>query len=313
MKTAHIPQWRVSGPGAARASAWVAGAALLLTPAGSALADCIAPTPQVLWSSPAAGAVDVPIDADLLLLTQAIDLDGAELSLFVGGLRELPLEPGSGLPGHYALPDLGPNEAHAIVVRPADGTPITIPFTTGERRASSGEGALDLTAVSQERYATGLIEPALCSDVLFRNTCFDTGIPPLRTFEIDAGLEPLGEHSLWAIETFYPDIQESVYLESGPGPYFASWPAACGSPRQWGSGLGAEHRLYNIGENGSIRESNALGRVFEALPPPQSDDDRPAHLLCSASVGQARSPGTLVAACALALAALWCRRRAQAR
>jgi hypothetical protein len=29
------------------------------------------------------------------------------------------------------------------------------------------------------------------------------GIPPLRTFEIDPGLEPLGEHSLWAIETFY--------------------------------------------------------------------------------------------------------------
>jgi hypothetical protein len=304
---------RVSSPSAARPIACAAGVALLLTPAGSALADCLAPAPHVVWSSPAAGAVDVPVDADLLLVTEAIDLGSAELSLFVGGLDELPLEPGSALPGHYALPELEPNQAHTIVVSPADSTPITLRFTTGERRASGGDGALSLTAVSEERYAAGLIEPRLCSEVIFRDTCFDTGIPPLRTFDVDAGPAPLGENSLWAIELFRLDIPESVY-SSGPGPYYTSWPAACGSPRQWGSGVEAEYRLYNIAENGVIRESNTLARVFEALPssPPQSDDDRPGHIICSMSVGPARSPGTLIAGCALALAALGWRRRARA-
>jgi hypothetical protein len=310
MKKAPVPVSRVSGPCAARASAWATGAALLLTPAGPALADCLAPTPHVVWSSPAAGAVDVAVDADLLILTEAIDLDAAELSLFAGGVRELPIEPGSALPGHYGLPELEPNQSHTIVVRPHDGTPITIDFTTGERRASGGGGALELTAVSEERYATGLVEP-LCSHVLSRDTCFDTGAPPVRTFEVDAGLSPLGEHSLWTIELFRFDLQENV--DRGNGPYWSSWPAECGAPRDWGSGQEAEYRLYNIGENGVIRESNTLTRTFEVLPPPPIDYHRPGHIICNVSLGRARSPGALVAACALALAALRCRRRVRAR
>lgn len=313
MKNTQVFHARTSGGGAARAVAGAAVAALALAPAGSALADCVAPTPHVVWSSPAAGAVDVPVDADLLLVTEAIDLDSAELSVFVGGLRELPLEAGSPLPGHYALPELEPNQAHTIVVRPYDGTPITIGFTTGARRASGGEGSLDLTAVRQERYATGLVQPALCTEVLFRNSCFDTGIPLLRSFEVDSGVAPLGEQSLWAIETLRLDIEASANLESAPQPYFTSWPAACGSPRQWGFGSEAEYRLHNIGENGAIRESNTLARAFDELPPPWSDYDRPGHIMCSTSLGRARPPGALVAASALALAALWRRRRSRAR
>jgi hypothetical protein len=312
MKKAHVLPSRVSGLGAARPCAWLAGAALLLTPAGSARADCVAPTPRVIWSAPAAGAVDVPVDADLLLLTEAIDLDAAALSLFVGGLRELPIEPGSALPGHYGLPELEPNQPHTIVVRPFDGTPITIDFTTGERRASGGGGALELTAVSQAVYATGLVEP-LCSDVLSRDSCFDTGVPPVRTFEVDAGLSPVGEHSLWAIELFRLDIQDSVYL--GTGPFWSSWPAACGSPRDFGWGREVEYRLHNIGESGVIRESNTLALTFgpPSPSPPPSDYDRPGHIICSASVGSAPSPSPLVAAGALALGAWCCRRRARAR
>lgn len=245
----------------------------------------------------------------MLILTEAIDLDAAELSLLVGSLRELPIEPGSALPGHYGLPELEPNQPHTIVVRPHDGTPVTIDFTTGERRASAGGGALELTAISQALYVTGL-EP-LCSDVLSRDACFDTGVPPVRTFEVDAGLSPVGEHSLWTIEFFRFDLQENV--GRGNGPYWSSWPAACGTPRDWGLGQEAQYRLYNIGENGVIRESNTRAFTFEALPPPQSDYDRPGHIICNVSVGRARSPGALVAAGALALGAWCCRRRFRTR
>jgi hypothetical protein len=53
--------------------------ALVLATAGSASADCLWPPPSVVWSSPAAGAVDVPVDADLLILTESIDIEYAEL------------------------------------------------------------------------------------------------------------------------------------------------------------------------------------------------------------------------------------------
>ena len=60
-------------------------------------------------------------------------------------------------------------------------------------------------------------------------------------------------------------IEESVYTVGGPGPYFASWPAACGSPRQWGFEGEAEYRLYNTGENGVIRESALVAAGALAL------------------------------------------------
>lgn len=289
--------------------------ALVLATAGSASADCLWPPPSVVWSSPAAGAVDVPVDADLLILTESIDLASAELSIFGDGLIEMPLEPGSALPGHYALPELEPNQAHTIAIRPTfESAPITLEFTTGERRQAPREGALGLESVSVDHYASGVVEPGFCTDVLFRDSCFDTGVPPLQTFEVDFGLEPPGEHSLWAIETVY-DAEAFAYLPEADRTRFTPWPAACGAPRQWGS-ADAEYRVYNINENGVIRASNTLAQVFEPLRPASniqpgaSVGERPSHILCSAAAGTARSSGTLAAACALVSAALWRRRRA---
>jgi MYXO-CTERM domain-containing protein len=268
----------------------------------------------VVWSSPAAGSVDVPVDADLLILTESIDLATAELSIVGDGLIEMPLEPGSALPGHYALPELEPNQAHTIAIRPAfESALITFEFTTGERRHSPSEGALSLESVSVDYYERGVVEPGLCTDVLFRDSCFDTGVPPLQTFEVDFGLEPPGEHSLWAIETVYG--AEAAALPEAARVRLTPWPAACGAPRQWGS-ADAEYRVYKINENGVIRASNTLAHAFEPLPPVTSIHpragvgERPSHILCSASVGPARSSGTLVAALALGSAVLWRRRRA---
>jgi hypothetical protein len=311
MKNAQVPRpSRATGPGAARAVAGAAVAALVLTPAHSAQADCAVPAPSVVWSSPAAGAVDVPVDADLLILTERIDLASAEATLFIGGLIELPLQAGSPLPGHFDLPELEPNQAHTIVLHPEQGSPITIGFTTGQRRASSEGGALGLISISQEPYAPGLIEEGLCHDVLFRDSCFDTGIPFLQTVEVEAG--SVAEHSLWAIETVRLDFEES---------YIQSWPAVCGSPRQWGTlPSDAQYRLYNIGESGAIRESNVLAQAFD-LPPPaprsefqpaQADTDPSRGIGCSVTADGRRSAPSLAAACALAVMAAW-RRRARRR
>jgi MYXO-CTERM domain-containing protein len=287
----------------------IVGVALLLMTAHSAWARCALPDPSVVWSSPAAGAVDVPVDADLLILTETIDPASTEVTLLVDGLIELPLEAGSALPGHYDLPELEPNQAQTIVLRPEGGTPITIGFTTGERRASDEGGALDLVDVSQQQYAQELVESGLCSDVLFRNTCFDTGIPWLQTFAIDAGAAPVAEASLWAIETL------SIGLE----PWLQFWPAACGTPHGWGLRASAQYRLYNIGENGVIRESNVLEHVVEQPPPPptpnlaQSDANPSGGIGCSVSVEHTPAAPSFVAAAALALTALWRRRRARSR
>jgi MYXO-CTERM domain-containing protein len=226
----------------------------------------------------------------------------------------MPLEPGSALPGHYALPELEPNQFHTIVIRPAvESAPLTLGFTTGERRQSASEGALGLESVSVDYYEGGVVEPGLCTDVLFRDSCFDTGVPPLQTFEVDFGPEPPGEHSLWAIETVY-DAETSA-LPEADRTRLTPWPAECGAPLQWGS-ADAEYRVYNINENGVIRASNTLAQVFEPFPafttihPRAGVGERPSHILCSASVGPARSSGWLVAAFALVSAALWRRRRA---
>jgi len=278
-----------------------------VSPAGFARADCALPAPRVVWSSPAAGVVDVPVDADLLVLTESIDLESAEVNLFIGGLIELPLQSGSAWPGHFDLPELDPNQAHTIVLRPREGMPITIAFTTGQRQASSQDGTVDLVSISQEPYAEGLVEEPLCRDVLFRNNCFDTGIPLLQAFEIDLGPAPVAEHSLWAIETVRSDDDE---------PRLQFWPAACGSPRQWLGALDAEYRLYNIGESGIIRESDSLAYAVETAPAPappsvaQADTDPSRGVSCGLSVGPESRAGSLVAACALALTALWRRRRA---
>jgi hypothetical protein len=292
------------------ALALAAGAAQLLTTAGSARADCAPPDARVVWSSPAAGAVDVPVDADLLILTERIDLESAEVSLFIGGLIELPLQSDGVVPGHFGLPELDPNQAHTIVLRPQDGTPITIAFTTGQRRASGENGTVDLVSISQEPYAEGLVEDELCHDVLFRNSCFDTGVPLLQELEVDMGAAPVAEHSLWAIETVRAEDDE---------PTLQFWPAACGSPHQWGGFFDAEYRLYNIGESGVIRESDSLAYAVEAPPPPmpprvaQADTDPTRGISCSVSVEHGPSAPSLVAASALALGALCGRRRGRAR
>jgi hypothetical protein len=300
-------RWRgCAGQATLTAMRFIIGVAVLLMTAHSAWARCSLPDPSVVWSSPAAGAVDVPVDADLLILTETIDPASTEVTLLVGGSSELPLEAGSALPGHYDLPELEPNQAQTIVLRPEGGTPITIGFTTGQRRAAGDEGALDLVDVSQQEYAQELVESGLCSDVLFRNTCFDTGIPLLQTFVIDAGAAPVAEASLWAIETL------------GLDSWLQFWPAACGTPHGWGLRASAQYRLYNIGENGVIRESNVLDHVVEQPPRSpmsslaQSDANPSAGVSCSVSVERTPVAPFSVAAATLALMALW-RRRAGSR
>lgn len=156
-----------------------------------ALASCEPGADGLLWSSPANGAIDVPVDSDL----------------FVSGqLNGLPLLAGEPLTrvasGVY---DLGPLEPQTRYEVRWEGAAIV--FTTGDRDASpprAPEADVRLT-----RNPSGF---ARCPLVLPQG-CFDTG-PPTRV-RFDAGAS-----TAWLLDVSSCDgsVRQMV------------WPGACGLP-----------------------------------------------------------------------------------
>ena len=289
---------------AARVAAALLPAAVLLT-SGAARAECIAPAPSIVWSSPAADAVDVPTDADLLLITEAIDLSKAELTL-VGGAIEQAIELGSALPGHFELDELEPNRAYTIVIAPIDSEPIELPFVTGERRAGGerqAAGTPRLRSVIHTKAFEVLNRPSkpdvpsFCAKVLWRDSCYDTGVPDRLTFDIDRSTAPGGDQSLWAMEL----------INSNGSSWVGPWPVSCGAPETLGNPTDATFRLYHIGESGVVRASNVVVGSEEAEP---DSDVRQPHL-CTFEGGAAPSPSSLFAAAAVAAVAAVRRRRAR--
>jgi hypothetical protein len=148
----------------------LAGITALFAMIGSsrrAAASCVAPEPALLWSYPANGAVDVPIDADLIVTGSvfgAPTLDGVPLTMLEQGV--------------YDLGELAAATRYEIRWDTA-----AIAFETGSERAQGAPPRLDardlvLTRSEDFGFNCGLVP---------RQGCFDTGPPTTLTMQPPTG------------------------------------------------------------------------------------------------------------------------------
>ncbi|HTV22451.1 MAG TPA: hypothetical protein VMG12_27370 [Polyangiaceae bacterium] len=297
------------------AGVWLAAAA------PEAQADCALPAPSILWSSPAEGADDVALDADLLLVTERYAISYAHVTLLSEGAERV-LAAGSALPNHFDLGELEPDRAYTVVIE-QDGYTSELHFSTGRGRAVSVSAGGDLLLRSVSRDLPPLsATPEFCNEVQYADTCFDTYPQPgLYAFDVDAAPSPVSADSLWVMQATFVDPEPGVDY----GAPFRAWPAVCGTPMDFSFDPSLfEYRIYNIGEGGEVRSSNAV--IGEPDPdhryePDPEPEPAPAPSPIAASEWQDRgctlstsraawpSPGWLPVGSALALALLLRRAR----
>lgn len=233
-------------------------------PSGLSLAhaDCASPPTRVLWASPADGESGVALDADLLLITEGWPVEEVRAD-------DRLLSPGA-LPGLYDLGPLEPMTRYTITVafvhsaaqggEPAE--PVELSFTTGADEATHDPSDVAVTAMTERTLPFD--EAIDCEDVLYVNSCFDTGPPVLQSFAVEA--EPV----LWIIE--------SIRVDDG-GHQFQALPADCGPPRQLTWGRDDSNRSYivhAIGVDGSVVSSDEIEGPFHTpAMPPASTPEQP--------------------------------------
>jgi hypothetical protein len=209
----------------------------------AAPASCAPPASTVLWSYPENGAVEVPLDADLLVsgdVGGSATLNGAPLTL---------LEPGM-----YDLGVLEPETRYEVAWSTA-----VIAFETGTQRANPG--SLDLEGNPLE-----LTRDPVLSDcpLTLPQGCFDTGPPARVQFE-----PPVGALA-WLVDVQQCDGSSRTVL----------WPSGCGAPVVWsydpivcarlrrfnGNGVGAATDLFCSTPSGSLasipRSGACAGRTW---------------------------------------------------
>ncbi len=157
----------------------------------SARASCLAPQPGLLWSYPANGAIDVPVDADLFVS---------------GDLYGLPTLAGEPLPriaiGVYDLGRLAPQTRYEV-----RGEGAVIAFTTG-----GAASPLPREPSSDVLVTRNPIDFASCP-LLLPQGCFDTGQRTWVRFDV-------GPAMVWLLDVVSCDgtVRQMV------------WPSVCGAP-----------------------------------------------------------------------------------
>lgn len=207
-------------------------------------ASCFTPEPLLLWSYPAEGATDVPIDAELWAVssfvgsnvTPTVKLNGQPVAVHVaparpiieiGGVtmdghtgRAVLDAPARGIelePIHFTPGALTPNTAYTLELsyRPTSTSPESIfevHFTTGERKT---QAPLKPKVVAYTDNAAGDEAHLVCRELLAAQGCFDTvGEQPTRLYAFQLASS---NAIAWYVRTNKPD---SASL----------WPSACGSP-----------------------------------------------------------------------------------
>jgi hypothetical protein len=265
-------RWANRGPRLARQLAAAAVAVVSVFASGGARAQCTPPVPAVLWSSPAVDETDVPVDSDLLIITESslFGPGGTERQVTLsgpGGAETLLQD--AAFAGHYALDELAPNTGYSVsVLLAGEGEPIVFEFTTGERRIGMESGALRITSITEGPIPQGIDPPGVCTAVLYAGDCYDTGPLSLQTFEMAADVPddvvPFALSSLWLIETVYPSAVNR----------WKPWPAYCGTAKQLGrySSEGVSYRVYNVGPSGSVRMSDTVRGPSSLLEEPPVTD-----------------------------------------
>ena len=162
---------------------------LLLLPflrPSAALADCAEPPQQLVWSWPAKGMVDVPVNAGVFVVPAAthsvrVFLDDQELS----ALGEAPPHAWVFDPG-----PLTPDSVHKLVIEfsSTNGTQKTLPareFTTGSATASPAVARVGGHA-ERDPATTDLLGDA-CGQAFALLDCLDSGINALFDLQMSDG------------------------------------------------------------------------------------------------------------------------------
>lgn len=250
-----------------------------------ATALCAAPPAELVWSSPADGAEDVPTDAVFFLLSK-----GVKRVELAGQALEPLVESSSNARVGYELGGLEPNASYSLAVVLEDGSEggeqvATVTFETG---AGAHQGPLpraELQGLSGTSDWSHFSE--LCQRVIKAQDCYDTGQDTHALLDVE------GEAPLYVVSrrpNEEGDFQRPVV-----------WPGACGAPsvyvRQDERACYTVHALDETGRAVSSQEvcGRASGDTGEDQPP--SDDTLEPN-------GNSEAPtGTSSSGCAIASAA----------
>lgn len=199
--------------------AWLTAAWLLSNHCSSwmatARADCLAPPFELLWSYPAQGDSDVPLDATFWLLTNQGDLM-PPVSATLNGVYVPALATKSDLrlgQAAFRPPQLQPNTSYALRVTYTSGADAGKSFVI---RFSSGreKGGRAQTAVRARVHGGVDGEEHPCVGLLRVQDCFDD---PGQTIALYTFAVTASNTIAWYVKE-----------EGADQTYF--WPAACGNP-----------------------------------------------------------------------------------
>jgi hypothetical protein len=225
-----------------------------------ARASCVGPDTAVVWSYPADGDVDVPLNADLLLITSGLDWTDAVVSL-----DGTPLDQEKDIPGHYDMGTLKAHTKYGVALNvPLDSSDptktkrISWTFTTGDAtEPAPASRALHVQSATGRVIQGG--EQLKCSDVLFVNSCFDTGEPELDAFDVETSADV----ELWVIEQVSP---------TGDLLALSTFPAECGKPqllREANLGTPSPYQVLGVLRDGTMLTSD---NVVTPSPVPETTD-----------------------------------------
>ena len=194
----------------------VLGAILASLPAAIAHASCAQPQPRAAWTHPADGAVDVPLDARLLVLPTYGDLT---VTATVNGAAAATATDSTSDLVQFVLPAMAPGSGHDVVLRlkgTAPGSAWTeqkLHFTAGTAALGPPPGAA--TIRSHQRSVSDGHLSAACAPLLPAQACHDTGQDTHLRFD--------------AVATGSPAV---AWLLGPPGTHADTfvWPASCGLP-----------------------------------------------------------------------------------
>jgi hypothetical protein len=188
-------------------------------------AACVTPTYRIIWSYPADGAVDVPTNARLFILTP-FGLDTGELRVSGQSVKADPMDSRLGF-------NLGmtPHTEYVVAIDRGPGVGgASLRFTTG-----GGPIADVLPAPPIIGKATAMRDPPLssvCQQARNIGFCFDTGGDPGQLV-LETKSQAVIFLLRWQPPVAYPEwVPQS---SEPPRPYTIHWPATCGQPATFGS------------------------------------------------------------------------------
>jgi uncharacterized protein (TIGR03382 family) len=230
---------------------WLLGLAIVLSAcfvlARSANASCLMPDVQRLWSYPAPGASDVPVNAEVWVLTtgwsapRRATLDGREVDVSQVSFGGIHIAPGRLEAAHaYTL------RLEYAPVGNADPTVLEIAFATVSSDLLATPS--DAPVVLQISARPGLPWEQVCGAEIQAQDCFDTGQDTLVHFELAAA-----DAEAWLVDA---------------GGVQALWPSACAGPMLF-THRPVEATCYDVRTigNGGLA-SEPTHRCYEAASDP---------------------------------------------